>query len=62
MTWKDAQCMLQECNKKKEGMLRKEWQEYPKMSLDEICKGIVRNSESDIGESPDVKRIEDIQK
>jgi hypothetical protein len=41
MTWKDAQGVLLREYNKKEGKLRKERQEYPNMSLGEICRGIV---------------------
>ncbi|MGH9984870.1 MAG: hypothetical protein ACRD8W_13045 [Nitrososphaeraceae archaeon] len=51
MTWKSSQgVLLREYSRKKQSKLRKERQEYPKMSLGEICRGIVSNSESDAGE------------
>lgn len=46
ITWKDAQgVLLREYNKKKEGKLRKEKQEHPKISLAEVAK-MMMNAET----------------
>jgi len=48
MTWKDARgVLLREYNKKKEGKLRKERQEYPKTSLAEAGKEILNDNKLD---------------
>ena len=47
MTWKDGQdVLLREYSRKKQRTLRKERQEYPKMSLGEVQKRLADNSQS----------------
>jgi len=62
MAWKDGQGVLLREYNKKQRMLRKERQEYPKISLGEVCRKIVRNSESDIEESQYEKTTKDARK
>lgn len=64
MTWKSSQgVLLREYSRKKQSKLRKERQEYPKTSLDAICRGIVNNPKSDIEEfSSNVKTLVNPQK
>jgi len=51
MTWKSSQgVLLREYSGKKQSILRKERQEYPTTSLDQICRGTVNNPKSDIEE------------
>jgi hypothetical protein len=51
MTWKSSQgVLLREYSGKKQNRLRKERQEYPTTSLDQICRGTVNNPKSDIEE------------
>ena len=60
MTWKDAQgVLLRVYKKKKEAKLRKERQEYPKMSFNDICKGIILNLQSDTEEAQNTKPEEE---
>lgn len=48
MTWKDAQdVLLREYNRKKEGKLRKERQEYPRISLSEAIKKFSHDTKTD---------------
>ena len=60
MTWKDAQgVLLREYNKKKEGKLRKERQEYPNTSLAQVCRNFLQDTGAN-GPDESLKGIEDL--